>query len=115
MKKILIMSILLSIVLLLALAGCSGAAAPSSQPLSQPPAATQVQAPSPTEAQPVNLDGKALTEARCTTCHGINRITRLKQSAEQWKALVEKMVSKGAELNAEEQAAVIKYLSETFK
>jgi cytochrome c5 len=61
---------------------------------------------------PAALDGKALHEERCTKCHDLQRIEAAKKTADEWKATVERMVGKGAELNAEEQSAVIGYLAE---
>jgi uncharacterized lipoprotein YehR (DUF1307 family) len=61
------------------------------------------------------LDGKALTEERCTKCHDLTRVEQAKKTTEEWKVNVERMVGKGAQLNAEEQAAVIEYLSEAYK
>jgi cytochrome c5 len=61
------------------------------------------------------LDGKALTEERCTKCHDLGRVEAAQKSPEEWKANVERMVGLGAELNEEEQQAVIDYLAETYK
>ncbi|MBN1642523.1 MAG: hypothetical protein JXA09_14915 [Anaerolineae bacterium] len=62
----------------------------------------------------VTLDGKALAEERCSTCHPYSRVEEATKSAADWKANVERMVAHGAQLNAAEQAAVIEYLSEAF-
>jgi hypothetical protein len=66
------------------------------------------------EAIPVMLDGKSLLEERCTRCHDLGRVERAKKTDEEWKATVERMVGKGAELNEAEQELVIQYLAETF-
>ena len=60
------------------------------------------------------LDGQALTEERCSVCHGLDRIESAKKTPEEWRANVERMVDQGAELNGAEQEAVIEYLSETY-
>ena len=63
---------------------------------------------------PATLDGKALTEDRCTKCHDLKRVEEAKKTKEGWKANVERMVGKGAELNQAEQEAVIEYLTATY-
>jgi len=63
--------------------------------------------------KPGTLDGKAMVEERCTKCHDLGRVERAKKTEEEWKATVERMVGKGAELNQAEQELVIKYLAET--
>ena len=63
---------------------------------------------------PVDLDGKALTEERCTKCHTLERVEAANKTPEEWKTNVERMVGKGAELDEAEQKAVIEYLSEAY-
>ena len=60
------------------------------------------------------LDGRALTEERCTKCHSLERVEAAKRTPEEWKTNVERMVGKGAELSEAEQEAVIEYLSEAY-
>src|SRR5207248_7392376 len=43
-------------------------------------------------------DAKAIVETACTTCHAINLITGTGHTPEDWKLLVERMVSAGAEV-----------------
>jgi cytochrome c5 len=82
------------------------------------PAATQAPAPTPTQAAPEQppaaLDGKALLQEHCTVCHDLTRVESKNKSEADWKATVERMVSKGAKLNPAEQEAVIKYLAATY-
>jgi cytochrome c5 len=66
------------------------------------------------EAAPAVLEGKALVEERCTQCHDLGRVERAKKTEEEWKANVERMVGKGAQLNEAEQELVIQYLAETY-
>jgi hypothetical protein len=60
------------------------------------------------------LDGKALAEERCATHHDFGRVENAKKTAEEWKTTVERMVDKGAKLNADEQEAVIAHLAEAY-
>jgi cytochrome c5 len=66
------------------------------------------------EAAPVTLDGKALLEERCSRCHDLGRVERARKTEEEWKATVERMVGKGAQLSQAEQEQVIQYLTETY-
>ena len=95
---------------------------PTEAPATEAPTATEVppaetpaetEAP-PTEEAPAMLDGKSLVEERCTMCHDLGRVERAKKTEEEWKATVERMVGKGAQLNEAEQELVIKYLTETY-
>jgi cytochrome c5 len=63
---------------------------------------------------PSTLDGKALVEERCTKCHGLGQVERAKKTEEEWKATVERMVAKGAQLSQVEQELVIQYLAEMY-
>lgn len=74
--------------------------------------------PSPQEAKspyPAPLSGEKLLEARCQGCHDLARTKTAKKDADGWRRTVERMVSKGAQLTAEESEVLIKYLAETYK
>ena len=66
------------------------------------------------EAAPATLEGKTLVQERCTQCHDLGRVERANKSEEEWKASVERMVGKGAQLNQAEQELVIQYLAEMY-
>lgn len=113
--------IILAVALSLILLQCTSTAitpAPTSATVQNEPASLE---PIQTQSTPAEniitakLDGKVLVETRCTTCHGLSRIESTSKSADQWKTTVEKMVGKGANLNAEELQAVIQYLTDTYK
>jgi cytochrome c5 len=73
-----------------------------------------VPTPEQEEAAPVTLDGKSLVEERCAECHDLGRVEQAKKGEEEWKATVERMVSKGTQLNQAEQEVVIQYLAEAY-
>lgn len=75
---------------------------------------TAVPTPEQEEAAPGTLDGKALVEERCTECHDLGRVERAMKGEEEWKATVERMVGKGAQLSEEEQALVVQHLAEAY-
>jgi cytochrome c5 len=55
-------------------------------------------------------DGKAVMESRCNVCHSLDRITSKTKDHDAWQTTVNRMIGKGAALNAEEKAALIDYL-----
>jgi hypothetical protein len=82
------------------------------------PTEAATEAAKPTEAAteaPVALDGATLLQERCTKCHDLKRVEAAKKTADEWKSTVERMVSKGAQLTAEEQKVLIEYLAATYK
>ena len=94
---------------------------PTEAPATEAPTATEVsptEAPTATEAPPTEvpatIDGKSLLQERCTVCHDLGRVERAKKTEEEWKATVERMVGKGAQLDEAEQELLIKYLAETY-
>jgi cytochrome c5 len=66
-------------------------------------------------AEQVSVEGKALLEERCVSCHDLSRIENEKKTVDGWKSTVERMVKKGAQLSSSEQEILIKYLSEMYK
>lgn len=60
------------------------------------------------------MDGAALLQERCTVCHDLKRVEAAKKTADEWKATVERMVGKGAKLDANEQAALVEFLAATY-
>ena len=82
----------------------------------QPPAPTATQAPAATDTQPAAaLDGKALVTERCSACHSLGRVTSKTESLSEWTEIVDNMISRGADLSADERAAVIAFLAATYK
>jgi len=63
---------------------------------------------------PATLDGQALTQERCATCHSLDQVQQAKKTQDGWKTTVERMVAKGAQLTQAEQDAVIEYLAKTY-
>jgi virginiamycin B lyase len=57
---------------------------------------------------------KSLVENACTACHEINMITDTGHTRQDWKLVVERMVSAGAEIPANQMAAVTDYLAKGF-
>jgi len=89
---------------------------PSEEEPAEPPTEVPTEAPQEEEpTQPPSAgDGAALLEERCTTCHNLERTTSARKTRDEWEKTVIRMVSKGAELNEEEQEILIEYLAETY-
>jgi len=58
--------------------------------------------------------GKDAFASVCTQCHGLDRITSLKRSAEVWRTTVDEMRGKGASATDQEFTASVNYLAKNF-
>lgn len=96
MKGKLIWMILL-LVLLLAAAGCGGAA--------EVPKETPV---------PTVHPGKSVMSSRCGTCHDLSRVTNYRDDLEGWEMTVDRMILLGVELSDQQRTDLIDYLAEEY-
>jgi cytochrome c5 len=112
------MLIFMGLILLLVLAACASATPIATvAPIVVNSTSPAVLAPTsvPATIAPVaGLDGKTLLEQRCTVCHSLDRVQAKKLDASGWSTIVQRMVGKGAELNAAEQKILIDYLAKTY-
>lgn len=60
------------------------------------------------------LDGATLVQERCSVCHPLSRVESASHTAAEWRTIVNTMISRGAQLNSEEEAAVVNYLTANF-
>jgi cytochrome c5 len=58
--------------------------------------------------------GRDLVEVRCTACHDLERVARIKRQKTGWPALVANMVSRGAVATLEEAQTISSYLASYF-
>jgi len=68
-------------------------------------------------ASPQNLppgDGKEIVEQKCGGCHAMKVVTSKRASKQQWSALVDQMVTRGADIEDEDIQTVIDYLAKNF-
>src|ERR1051325_6369712 len=56
-------------------------------------------------------NAKAIVETACTTCHATTMITSAGHTPEDWKLLVERMVSAGADVPQNQMPMVTEYLA----
>ncbi|HKA79757.1 MAG TPA: hypothetical protein VKD43_06965 [Xanthobacteraceae bacterium] len=74
-------------------------------------------APQPTTAKAITLPGgagKELVEARCSTCHDLERVTIVKRHKRDWPFIVGNMVTRGAIATPEEAQQIAAYLVAQF-
>lgn len=57
------------------------------------------------------LNAEDLINERCTVCHTTDRIYKAGFDRDRWEKTVNRMISKGAELNEKERESVIEYLA----
>jgi competence protein ComEA len=58
--------------------------------------------------------GKVVVQRTCVNCHALKVVTSKRASRKQWSALVDQMVSRGAELEDEDIETVVDYLAKNF-
>jgi len=58
--------------------------------------------------------GKAIVARTCKNCHALKVVTSKRATKEQWSALVDQMVSRGADLSDDEIEVVVDYLAKNF-
>ncbi|TLM84744.1 MAG: hypothetical protein FDZ75_07405 [Actinobacteria bacterium] len=61
------------------------------------------------------LDGKALVEAKCTQCHGLDRVAGQTGDRALWEQTVGQMEARGLAVTQEEKTAILDYLAATYK
>jgi cytochrome c5 len=70
--------------------------------------------PEPLPAETVALDGQGLLEKKCTVCHSLDRVHKKRADLAGWKSTVNRMIGKGAQLDAREAEAVAEYLTAEY-
>jgi hypothetical protein len=58
------------------------------------------------------VEGEALLQGSCTTCHNLDRVTSKQYTAEQWEQSVDRMISKGAQVS--DKVMLVEYLTMTY-
>jgi mono/diheme cytochrome c family protein len=77
----------------------------------EPPKPAAPAAPAATGA----ADGKALFEAKCSVCHGLDRATIRKETKEKWASIVKDMQGRKAEWISDADAAkIVEFLASQY-
>lgn len=58
--------------------------------------------------------GKAIVQRTCVSCHALKVVTTKRATKEQWSAVINLMLSKGADLDDDEVDVVVDYLAKNF-
>lgn len=59
-------------------------------------------------------DGRDVVAVTCTTCHGLQTVLQLRESADGWRSLVNYMVMHGAPMTQEQADQAVSYLATNF-
>ena len=70
---------------------------------------TPVDTTTPGEA--TGLDGATILAEKCGGCHDVTKVDGVENDAVGWEALIYEMVDKGADVSADEAAALAEYLA----
>lgn len=70
---------------------------------------TPVDTTTPGEA--TGLDGATILAEKCGSCHDVSKVDGVENDAVGWEALIYEMVDKGADVSADEAAALAEYLA----
>lgn len=96
-KKIAVVTLVLALAAFAG--GCNGA---EPEPVPQP---------EPTPGEATGLDGEAILNAKCGSCHSTDRVLAEDLDAVGWAAVIDEMIAKGAQLTDDEATALAEYLS----
>jgi mono/diheme cytochrome c family protein len=99
-KKLTLWIFIILILSVIVLAACAGSTNKTPEPTSAPSSGV--------------VDGKTLLSERCTICHTLDRVSRLTGTQDEWQAIVNQMVNRGAVLSADEQKVLVAYLATTY-
>ena len=58
--------------------------------------------------------GRTIVQRSCKGCHALKVVTAKRATKEQWKVLVDQMITRGAEVEDEEFDTLLTYLSRNF-
>jgi len=67
-----------------------------------------------TPTPPLEAAGEELVAARCTQCHGVDRVQAVGKTQMEWEHTVEHMRQHGAELTDAEAQVLVAFLAETY-
>ena len=78
------------------------------------PAMQSTTQPAPPASAASLEQGRRVTERVCTACHGLGADLTTGRTPDQWKQVVEQMISMGAQATADDARVVTDYLSRTY-
>jgi hypothetical protein len=63
-----------------------------------------------TTPEPVTVDTRSLISEKCGVCHSADRVFQADYTEEEWSAVFDDMINKGADVTPEEKSAMIDWL-----
>lgn len=67
-----------------------------------------------TKQQPTDKETRELVEVVCASCHDLTVVTERTGTKDEWKAVVQSMVARGADLSEKEADLVTDYLARQY-
>jgi cytochrome c-type biogenesis protein CcmH/NrfF len=64
-------------------------------------------------AEGTQHDARALVAQRCIRCHDLAIVSARHASADEWREIVQRMITNGAEISETEAEAIVSYLATT--
>ena len=58
--------------------------------------------------------GADLVQAKCTLCHDLGNITRIRQSRGEWEDTIKIMIRRGAPISSAEETVILEYLTKHY-
>lgn len=109
MKIVLLM---LGMALAVGMIGCASEAAeePVTPPAAEEGGGVETDAGG-AEEEPATVEPAQLTEEKCSGCHEYSRVTSATKDAAGWESTVDRMISNGMVISADERQIIIDYLS----
>ena len=81
----------------------------------EPPKPAAPAAPAASAPAAPEMDGKALFEAKCSVCHGVDRAMSRHETKEKWASLVKEMQGKKADWISDAEASkIVDYLAAQY-
>ena len=81
------------------------------------PSSVDVPPGAPGQAKPVEMpdgDGKEIALASCQMCHRLTNLTRAHKSLDDWRATVQTMMDRGANVPEDKVETLVQYLAKNF-
>jgi competence ComEA-like helix-hairpin-helix protein len=59
-------------------------------------------------------EGQAIVQQKCASCHALKVVTGKRASREQWAPIVDRMITRGADVSDDELDTLLDYLAKNF-
>jgi len=58
--------------------------------------------------------GADLVQSKCTLCHDLGNITRIRQTREEWEDTLKTMIRRGAPITPADETVIVDYLTQHY-